>query len=261
MDLQLNGRHVLITGASKGIGFACAQAFVAEGARVSLVSRTAEALGKAVADLGGAAVATAVPADLRDADAAARALDAAEAVFGPIDVLVNSAGAARRVPPNELTPARWHDAMEAKFFTYIHITDPAIKRMGERRSGVVINIVGTGGKVARATHIAGGAANAALMLATAGLAVAYAGQGVRVNAVNPGPVATDRLKEGFQAEVRMAEQQGKPMPAAPGSELPLGRPSTPQEIADMVVFLASPRSSYTTGAIISLDGAAVGTVV
>ncbi|CAN5126994.1 SDR family oxidoreductase [soil metagenome] len=261
MDLQLQGKHVLITGASKGIGFACAQGFIAEGAKVSLVARTAATLDKAVADLGKPGMAAGFPADLKDADEAVKALDAAEAAFGPVDILVNSAGAAKRVPPGELTPARWHDAMNAKFFTYINMADPVVKRMAARGTGVIINIVGTGGKIARATHIAGGAANAALMLASSGLAVAYADRGVRVNAVNPGPVLTDRLKEGHAAEVRLAAQQGKPAPKQPGTELPLGRPSTPQEIADMVVFLASPRSSYTTGAIIALDGAATATVV
>jgi NAD(P)-dependent dehydrogenase (short-subunit alcohol dehydrogenase family) len=261
MDLQLQGKHVLITGASKGIGFACAQGFIAEGAKVSLVARTAEALDQAVAALKADGKAARFAADLRDADSAEQALDAAEAAFGPVDVLVNSAGAAKRVPPAELTPARWRDAMDAKFFTYINMMDPVIKRMGTRGSGVIINIVGTGGKIARATHIAGGAANAALMLASAGAAVAYADKGVRVNAVNPGPVLTDRLKEGFKAEVRLAESQGRPAPGQPGTDLPLGRPSNPEEIADMVVFLASPRSSYTTGAIIALDGAATATVV
>jgi hypothetical protein len=143
-----------------------------------------------------------VAGDLQQAGEGARTLDAAEAAHGAVDVLVNSAGAAQRRPAPELTPQYWHDAMNAKYFTYIHMIDPVIKRMAQRGAGAIVNIVGNGGKVANPTHIAGGAANAALMLASAGLASAYASQGVRVNAVNPGPTATDRLIKGLTATAR-----------------------------------------------------------
>src|SRR5690606_20478917 len=196
MDLQLHGKHVLITGGSKGIGLACAQAFLAEGARVSLVSRSAENLklgaqhlsrflaGEGTADAP-SRVAT-FAADLKDANAAVAALDAAEKAGGPVDILVNSAGAAKRVGPDDLTPQAWHDSMDAKYFTYIHMLDPVVKRMGKRGSGVIVNVIGAGGKVASPTHLSGGAANAALMLVSAGMAAAYGPKGVRVNAVNPG---------------------------------------------------------------------------
>ena len=92
----------------------------------------------------------------------------------PIDVLVNSAGAAKRTPPDELTPAAWRAAFDAKFFSYINVIDPMVKRMAARGGGVIVSVIGGGGKVASSTHLAGGAANAALMLATAGLGAAYA---------------------------------------------------------------------------------------
>lgn len=260
MDLELTGRHVLITGGSKGIGLACARAFLAEGARVSLVARDPATLAAAARSLLPAMAAT-FSADLTDAAAAEAVLDAVERQGGPVDVLVNSAGAARRTPPDALRPQAWHDAMQAKYFTYIHMMDPLVKRMARRGQGVIVNVVGAGGKVASPIHLPGGAANAALMLVSAGLAAAYAGQGVRVNAVNPGLTSTERLKEGLAAEAAL--NQSTPEEAFRRAErrLPLGRIARPEEIADAVVFLASARASYITGAIVALDGAATPMVV
>ena len=266
MDLELDAKHVLITGGSKGIGLACARTFLREGARVTLVSRSLDRLQRAADALHRAEGAEAsrigvVAADLTDAQAARQAVDTAQARHGVIDILVNSAGAARRTPPDQLQPGDWLAAMQAKYFTYIHMMDPVIKRMAERGAGVIVNVVGAGGKVASPTHLPGGAANAALMLVSAGLAAAYGPRGVRVNAVNPGLTATERLQEGMQAD---ATRQGiDPAEALRRAteRLPLGRIAEPAEIADAVAFLASARASYITGAILSKDGAAVPMVV
>ena len=176
-------------------------------------------------------------------------------------MLVNSAGAAKRIPADELTAAAWHDAMQAKFFTYIHVINPLIKRMGERGHGAVVNVIGSGGKVAAVTHLAGGAANAALMLASAGLAAAYACKGVRVNAVNPGSTFTERLQEGMQAEARQQDITVEDAIARATQSLPLKRFANPEEIADAVVYLASARASYVTGALLAMDGALTPMVV
>jgi NAD(P)-dependent dehydrogenase (short-subunit alcohol dehydrogenase family) len=183
------------------------------------------------------------------------ALAAAEQAFGPVDVLVNSAGAARRTPPDELDAAAWHDAMDAKYFTYIHMIDPVVKRMGQRGRGAIVNVIGQGGKVASAVHMAGGAANAALMLVSAGMAVAYASKGVRVNAVNPGLTLTERLQEGLKADARVQGIDADEALKRATMRLPLGRIATPEEIANAVLFLASPKASYITGAIVAMDGA------
>ena len=256
MDLGLKDKKVLITGGSKGIGLACARAFVAEGAQVALVSRSEENLRKA--NIKGAYT---IAADLTDAAAAAAMVERVEKEFGALDVLVNSAGAAKRTDADDLTPAAWRAGMDAKYFSYIHVIDPVIKRMGKRGRGAIINVIGSGGKVASPTHLAGGAANAALLLATAGLAYAYASKGVRVVGVSPGVTRTERVAEGLKAEAKRAnvsvEQAEKQMVA----RLPMGRPAEPEEIADIVVFAASERGRYLTGANISTDGAASHVVV
>jgi NAD(P)-dependent dehydrogenase (short-subunit alcohol dehydrogenase family) len=262
MDLALNGQHVLITGGSKGIGFACAEEFCREGARVTLVARNQEGLDAAIAKLSAQGFAArGFAADLASADAAGAMVDAVCRECGNIDVLVNSAGAALRTPFDELTPPAWHDAMQAKFFTYIHVIDPVIKRMDAAGSGVIVNVVGAGGKVASPTHLPGGSANAALMLASAGLAAAYGPRGVRVVVVNPGPTLTARLSEGLAADARMRKISADEALQQQQQRLPLRRIAEPQEIAAAVVFLSSPRASYITGAIVAMDGAVVPMVV
>lgn len=266
MELELQNKHILISGGSKGIGLACAQGFLREGACVSLVSRAPGNLEAAERSL-----LTAFPgareriamfaANLRDADAAMSVAAEVENRRGPVDILVNCAGAARRTPPDELTPQHWHEAMEAKYFTYIHLIDPLVKRMAARGAGVILNVVGMGGKSARPTHLPGGAANAALMLVSAGLAAAYGPRGVRVNAVNPGLTLTERLREGMLAEARMEGGTPEEALARESAKLPLGRIAAPEEIADAVVFLCSARASYISGAILTMDGAVTPMVV
>ncbi|MBA2964024.1 MULTISPECIES: SDR family NAD(P)-dependent oxidoreductase [Ramlibacter] len=262
MDLGLAGRHVLITGGSKGIGLACARQFAAEGAHVTLVARGQAGLDAALAVLPAAQPAhRAYATDVRDADAVARLVDRVYAEAGPVDVLVNCAGAARRTPFDELTPQAWHDAMQAKFFAYVHVIDPVIKRMGQAGRGAVVNVIGAGGKMASSIHLAGGSANAALMLASAGLAAAYGPRGVRVNAVNPGLTLTERLAEGLAADARQADASPADVLAQHTARIPLRRLADPQEIANAVVFLASDKASYITGAIVAMDGGVTPMVV
>jgi NAD(P)-dependent dehydrogenase (short-subunit alcohol dehydrogenase family) len=263
MDLNLSGKHILITGGSKGIGLACAQAFLAEGARVSLVSRSEANLTRARESLSafGTDRVQTHAADLTQAASAQAALDAAIATFGPVDVLVNSAGAAKRTPAPELSPQAWHDAMQAKYFSYIHMIDPVIKQMGQRGKGNIVNVVGNGGKVASPIHLAGGAANAALMLATAGLANAYAAQGIRVNAINPGLTRTERLKEGMAADARLQGIETEEAMKRAMAKIPMGRMAEPEEIAKVVLFLASDAASYVTGINMSMDGATTPLIV
>src|ERR1700722_17893346 len=220
MELGLKGKVVLVTGGSKGIGLACAAGFAAEGARVAICSRSRENIDKASAELNGA---FGVVADLVDAVAAERMVDTVEDRLGPIDILVNSAGAAKRMPPDDLNPAVWRDAFDAKFFSYINVIDPVVKRMAKRGSGVIVSVIGVGGKVASSTHLAGGSANAALMLATAGLGATYAAKGVRVIGVSPSLTETDRVAAGVAADARLSGISVEEARRRGVAKLPLGR--------------------------------------
>jgi len=254
MDLQLGNRIVVVTGASKGIGWACAEAFANAGARVVLVSRSQANLDTALARWPKSAPApVAIAADLTRAEEAERMAAMAEEV-GPVAILVNSAGAARRYAPADLDAAAWHDAMDAKFFSYIHAIDAVLKRMLGRGRGAIVNIIGMGGKVATPVHLPGGAANAALMLATVGLAAAFGPKGIRINAINPGATLTGRVQEGLKAESKMTGLSEAELLERNQARIPLGRLGTPEEIAQVALFLASERASYVTGAIVPMDG-------
>jgi NAD(P)-dependent dehydrogenase (short-subunit alcohol dehydrogenase family) len=258
MNLELRNRNVLITGGSKGIGLACARAFAAEGANVAIASRSEGNLAAAVAALPGIRP---FAVDLTDAEAAHEMVERVERDLGPLDVLVNSAGAAARTAPADLTPAAWRAAMDAKYFTYINASDPAIKRMAARHSGVIVNIIGSGGKSATPTHLPGGAANAALMLATVGLANAYAAEGVRILAINPGLTNTARVAQGMKVDAALHGITEDEALRRSLSRIPLGRLAEPEEVADVAVFAASARASYLTGIVITMDGASSPIVV
>ncbi|MQB44730.1 SDR family oxidoreductase [Rhizobium sp. ICMP 5592] len=258
MDLGLTNKVALITGGSKGIGYACARLFLSEGARVGICSRAQANIDKALSGLPGA---HGYAADLTSDTQALDVVDRIENEIGPIDILVNSAGAATRTPASELTPAAWRAAMDAKYFSYINVLDPVIKRMAARRSGTIVNIIGNGGKIASPVHLAGGAANAALMLASVGLANAYASQGVRVVGLNPGLTETDRVAEGLKASAKLAGSTEEEALAEALKRIPIGRMASPDDIANVVAFLSSSKASYVTGVVISMDGAQVPTVI
>ncbi|HEY9133521.1 MAG TPA: SDR family oxidoreductase [Dyella sp.] len=261
MDLGLEGRLVVITGASKGIGLACASVFAAEGARVVGISRDNHRLHEAQRQLASLGLSMAVQgADLTDSVAAKLVMECIENDHGPIDVLVNCAGAARRRPVDELDAEALHAAMQAKYFTYMHAIEPAIRRMAARGRGSIVNIIGQGGRQPSPVHIGGGAANAALMLATVGYATAYASQGVRVNAINPGITRTERMQEGLAASARATGRTQEVLLREQTAEIPLGRVAEPEEIARVAVFLASPMASYVTGVIVPMDGGKAGVV-
>lgn len=261
MNMQFRDRIVVVTGASKGIGLACAQAFVAAGARVAMVSRSEENLAKAILAIPrGAHAPLAIAADLARADDAQRAIEQAEEQLGAIDVLVSSAGAAKRYAPADLGASAWRDAMDAKFFATLLPVDAVVRRMAARGRGAIVTIVGMGGKVANPIHLPGGAANAALMLATTGLAAAYGPKGVRINAINPGGTLTGRVQQGLAVEAKMTGASEAELLAKQQARIPLGRLGTPEEVAQVALFLASDAASYVTGAIVPMDGGAAAVI-
>lgn len=255
---SFDGKIALITGGSKGIGFACAKQFAAEGARVVISSRSQANIDEALKTLPGV---IGFAADLSQDVAAAALVDHITREIGPIDVLVNSAGAAKRSPPEDLTPAFWRAAMDAKFFSTINVVDPVVKQMAARGQGVIINIIGAGGKVASPIHLAGGSANAALMLATAGLGNAYAASGVRIVGISPGLTETGRVAEGMAADARLGGITVEAAIERSVQKIPMGRMAKPDEVADLALFLASDKARYITGITVTMDGAQYPVVV
>jgi NAD(P)-dependent dehydrogenase (short-subunit alcohol dehydrogenase family) len=144
--------------------------------------------------------------------------------------------------------------MDSKYFSYINVMDPMVKGMAERGHGVIVNVIGVGGKVASPAHLAGGAANAALMLATAGLGTAYAARGVRVVGVNPGMTETGRVAQRVETDARIQGISLEEARKRSVARIPMGRMAAPEEIASAVVFLASDQASYITGVTLAMDG-------
>jgi NAD(P)-dependent dehydrogenase (short-subunit alcohol dehydrogenase family) len=251
MDLQLAGKRVLITGGSKGIGRAIAKLLASEGCDVLLVARDADALEEAAA-----AVRAQFPVNVStmatdlSTDATVRAVaDWA----GDVDILVNNAGA---IPPGTLTSvddAAWRKAWDLKVFGYISLSRAVYPMMAARKHGVIVNVIGAAGQWLPPAYLAGATGNAALMAFTKALARGSHADGIRVVAINPGPVETKRLEtmQRANAERDLGDpERWREM----FKTMPFGRPAKPAEIAAAVAFLASPLSGYTSGTVLTIDG-------
>ena len=255
MKLGLEGKVVLITGGSKGIGLACARMFAEEGSRVAIASRSQDNLESARQQLASEGIKVfTVRADFSRAQEAKAAVSATEKELGPIDVLINSAGAAKRRNIDAYDAEAWQEGMNSKYFPYVFAMDAVRPGMLERKRGSIVNIIGHGGKVARLIHLAGGAANAALMLVTAGWATALAPHGIRVNGINPAATLTERMGDGIKAEAQLQGISEAEATKRHLAKIPFGRFAAPEEVASVAVFLASSQASYVTGAVIPMDG-------
>jgi 3-oxoacyl-[acyl-carrier protein] reductase len=251
MDLHLRGKVAIVTGASRGIGRAIAQLLFDEGMRVTLAARTRDQLISLAAPRGDACLVQAV--DLMQPDAPAAVVEATIARFGRLDVLVNNAGATKRGDFLTLPDADWTDGFALKFYGAMRCSRAAWPHLQASR-GAIVNIVGIGGRTGSAEFAIGGAVNAALLNLTKALADRGVKDGVRVNAVNPGGIATDRLKtriESFATERSLD-------PAAAEAEMAksfgVARFGTPEEIARLVAMLASPQAAFCQGSIVDADG-------
>ncbi|HET8996637.1 MAG TPA: short-chain dehydrogenase/reductase [Acetobacteraceae bacterium] len=253
MDLQLRGKTALITGGSKGIGYASAEALAEEGVNVILVSRTEADLHAARARIAGRCnVRTEIHAyDIADS----RNVDRLAEQHPDIDILVNNAGAIPGGNLQDIDEARWRAAWDLKVYGYINMCRRFYAAMKQRGRGTIINILGMAGERMDSGYIAGSTGNAGLMAFTRTLGGAASSDGLRVVGINPGAVATDRLVTLMQkrAEDRFGDASRWTELMAP---LPYGRAGKPEEIGWMVAFLASDKSAYTTGTIITIDGGA-----
>jgi NAD(P)-dependent dehydrogenase (short-subunit alcohol dehydrogenase family) len=245
MDLGLNGKSVLITGGSKGIGLACAQAFAAEGCDVHLAARDPARLETARAQLNGQATVHAV--DLRDA-AALRNLAAACA---DIDILVNNAGDIPGGSLQSVDEARWRQAWELKVFGYINLSRDLHARMSARKNGVILNVIGMAAERPSFEYICGAAGNAALAGFTKALGKGMAQHGVRVLGVHPPSTRTDRLVAVMKGAAKAKFGDENRYPEIAGSGAFVGM-MEPEQVGDVVAFLASPRCGQISGVVMNL---------
>jgi 3-oxoacyl-[acyl-carrier protein] reductase len=250
MELGLKGKNVLITGASKGIGLACAKAFAAEGANLHIASRDAATLAEAKADiLKTAKIDVTVHACDLSKPGVAESLAAA---CGTLDVLVNNAGAIPGGSIETIDEARWRDAWDLKVFGYINLTREVLPAMYKQKAGVVVNVIGMAGVRPSYDYICGAVGNAALNAFTKGVGAGSVNHGVRVLGVNPAATRTDRIitltkaraKTTFNDESRWEELLGN---------LPFGRMAESEEVADVVLYCASHRATYLSGVMIDIE--------
>lgn len=253
MELGLAGKRALITGGSRGIGLATALTLAEEGMDLVLVARdpaTLEAAAGAVRERR-QVVMTTISADLSSEAEVVRVAEAC----GPVDVLVNNAGA---IPPGGLAAvdnATWRRAWDLKVYGFISLCRQLYPAMAARGGGVIVNVIGAAGEKFPPGYIAGAAGNAALMAFTRALGHASQQDNIRVVGINPGSTATERMEmlQRFRAREEFGDEARWTDYAA---RAPFGRFGRPDEIAAAVAFLASPRSGYTTGTILTIDGGA-----
>ena len=253
MDLGLKGRTALVTGGSRGIGFGAAQLLAAEGCNVHLASRNAADLEKARKRI----------MDVHDVEVTCHALDLgstdnvkklSKASFD-VDILINNAGAIPQGTVTTVEDDAWRKAWDLKVFGFVNLIREIYPVMCERRRGVIVNVIGVAGERPVANYIAGSMGNASLIALTRALGADSADYGVRVVGINPGAIETDRQVVRWRA--RAEKELGS---AERWRELttgfPFGRLGTVNEIANMIAFLCSDLSSYTTGTVITVDGGA-----
>lgn len=250
MDLGLTGKTALITGGSKGIGLGCARALAAEGCQVALAARDGETLASAARELRGTgADVTTHAVDLSKPGSAEPFLSET----GLPDILINNAGAIPGGDVGSVDEARWRQAWDLKVFGYINLCRAAYAGMKERGGGVIVNVTGLAADKPDFNYIAGTAGNASLNAFTRALGSYSLEDGIRVVAVSPGAVATERLigllRTRAEAETGDPERWQSFL-----SALPLARAATVEEVADVVAFMASDRAGWVTGTVVTVDG-------
>src|SRR5215470_8916459 len=256
MDLGLKGKVALITGGSKGIGKATARLLAEEGAKVAICSRTKRELDAAAGELEkstGGEIFT-VAGDMTKPEDVKRIVDATIERFGRIDILINNAGAAPGGLILDLKEEDWAAAMQLKFMGYVRAMTAVLPHMLKQGRGRIVNVVGNDGVKPIAIELTPSAANAADLAVTVALAEQYGRNNICINAVNPGPVATERWDGLIAGIARTRKISVDEAQKRAERSIPLGRICTPEEVANVAIFVASERASFMNGALITLDG-------
>jgi NAD(P)-dependent dehydrogenase (short-subunit alcohol dehydrogenase family) len=261
MDLGLRDRVCLVTGSTAGIGLETARLLAAEGARVVVTGRDDERVEAARADAGAA---LGLSTDLSLPQAPAELVARTEAALGPVECLVNNVGEAYQIGFEELTDEHWRSMWELNVMSYVRCIRAALPAMKAAGTGVIVNVSSTAGKRPSTGMPNYSVTKAAVLSLSRLVADLYAKQGIRCNAVAPGPTATEAwLGEGGLAD-QLARRSGKTRSEvleAVGAGRPLGRLAEPEEIAAVVAFLCSDRAAYVTGSAWSADGGTVPIII
>jgi 3-oxoacyl-[acyl-carrier protein] reductase len=256
MNLELQGKVALVTGASRGIGRAIAIGLAAEGATLALTARTATDLDTAAsaAKSAGAQDVAVLASDLSRLDEVERVVNATVDRFGRIDVLVNNAGAIRGGDFLKIPDQQWIDDWSLKLLGYIRSARAVFPVMQRQGGGRICNVVGAAARNPAATYLTGGAANAALVNFTKGLADLGARSGILVTAVSPAATRTSRWDALMALQAAASGRSADEMITEAERAYPLGRIGRPEDVADVVCFLVSARASFLTGICITVDG-------
>ena len=256
MDLGLQGKVAIVTGSSDGIGYASAHALAKEGVRVVLCARREAPLAEAretIAKETGAEI-LAVQCDVQQFPDVRRLIGETMQRFGAIHILVNNAGSVPSVKFTEVDDAQWHQMLEGKLLNYIRVTREVVPCMQKAGWGRIINIAGGAGRQPTATGMAVGVNNAAVINWTKSLSLQYAGDGILATVIAPGKIDTPRQVRNREREAEIRGINLEVLREEGVRDIPLKRIGCPEEVASVVVFLASERSSYMTGTCVAVDG-------
>ena len=259
MDLGLRDKVAIVTGSSDGIGFTAAHLLAVEGARVVVCARRepklVEARDRIVNDSG--AEVLAVQCDVRRLEDVERLVRDTLQRFGAIHILINNAGSVPSIKFTDVSDAQWYEYLERKLMGFLRVTREVVPHMQKAGWGRIINIAGTAGWEPSNTGMAVGLNNAAVMNWTKSMSLQYAGDGILVNTVAPGSIDTPRQVGNRQREAEVTGKSVEELRKARVKDIPLGRLGRPEEVANLIVFLASECSSYMTGTCVTIDGGVV----